>query len=476
MKLAVDAYSRLFCHRTVILEGIRKVACRNMVHFEQSLRQCESKHRHLTDAEKLDCVYRIILKDQGLTPNELILQCMGWATFHPAQVYLALLYAEIEHYRTTCASIPVLADDYFSAYLDDKSQWIAALEKFRNVFLHPQPNRRATELNFLNSLYSYHQGPLLQVELNSYLKKVQAKLRKDVLKLCETLPENNKILCFHKYTAFNKLRMELYEDDDGVRGAKVRLDDLYQRMDNGEIPDWKPNKNQLEEINTLADCLDAVSPSGPELTAAMDATVTPDHADIVQTPISIGLLGEVLRGRGRPSYGNSRHASYVTAHKAQYRIMVFASYVLLYEIPARMAMEYLPEKYTSEQLDRQIQQLIKQTAKRPFEDGKPVILHGSGMQTAAELVSLTIVGSALLYEPLRMYAKLIEEDFSIADRRLDEWVEPDKLDRFRIYRNAIFHTACNPDELRSLARIILNFSSQSYGNLHSGLADFFGFA
>ncbi|MDE2962929.1 MAG: hypothetical protein OXU26_03385, partial [Acidobacteriota bacterium] len=133
-------------------------------------------------------------------------------------------------------------------------------------------------------------------------------------------------------------------------------------------------------------------------------------------------------------------------------------------------------QYTSEQLDKQILELIDQIKKNPFKDGKPVVLRGGDMQSAAELDSLLLVGNALLYEPLRMYSKLIDEDPSIADRRLDEWVEADKFDRFRIYRNAIFHIACNPEELHSLIRTNHNSGPQGYGHLHSGLADFFGLA
>ena len=62
---------------------------------------------------------------------------IGWATFYLVQVYLALLYAEIDYIRRTRKRSALLEDDDVFSYFDEKREAISKLDGFRAAFLHP---------------------------------------------------------------------------------------------------------------------------------------------------------------------------------------------------------------------------------------------------------------------------------------------------------------------------------------------------
>lgn len=93
--VAVRSYRNLFYHRTVLLEGIRRMAMRNMAHLTDAREHCDA-HASLEEDDWVPRVQAKMLSDQGLENNELNRTVIEWATFCLLQVYLALLYAEIE--------------------------------------------------------------------------------------------------------------------------------------------------------------------------------------------------------------------------------------------------------------------------------------------------------------------------------------------------------------------------------------------
>ena len=134
---AVNCYRNLFYHRRVILEGVRKVAIRNMVHLSDAIAYCESSGDTLRDEQWVGRVQRKMLADQQLEDNEVNRELIGWATYYPVQEYLALLHAEVEFYQEFCTSSAILADPTLSQHIDAKTEFTSTLSKFRDFYLHP---------------------------------------------------------------------------------------------------------------------------------------------------------------------------------------------------------------------------------------------------------------------------------------------------------------------------------------------------
>ena len=94
---AVGVYRNLLHHRTVILEGIRLIASRNIIHLTDARTACAARSQSPDEDDWIARVQARMLADQGLDDSKFNRTVIGWATFYPVQVYLALLYAEIEY-------------------------------------------------------------------------------------------------------------------------------------------------------------------------------------------------------------------------------------------------------------------------------------------------------------------------------------------------------------------------------------------
>lgn len=472
LKTAVNVYYSLFCHRTRVLEGVRKIAWRNMIQLDKSVRWCVSKHRHPSIDETIECIDKRTMADQGMPADRSdLIWLTGNATFCTIHLYLTLLYAEIDYYKRSCASFPLLADKSFSAFLDENGKWVETLGHSRDVFLHPRPGELDT-LRFLGAWI--HRSTAVQVQLNQYLDRVRERLRSELERMCDNLPENDQFLCRHKLASLAHLRRQYYRDRDGKKRLKVQIKKIHELMDAGKAPDDPVPPARLKVVNTISACQNNVDPSAPELKAAMGKTVAEDHSGVKQTPVSTNLIMPFVTERS--SYGNSRQAMYAARHRHKYFNMLFTSHLLLYETVTRMAMRDLPEQYTPEQLARQMKVLYMKMRDEPMMNGIP---HFAGeckdMQEVIEMVSLHAVGQALAYEPLRIYCKLVGEDSSISEQELDKWTQSDKLSRLSKYRNSVFHVASSDrGEYSPSASIVLDNNLRDLEDLYAGLARFFG--
>ncbi len=92
-------YRNALYHRSTLVEGIRKIAARNMVHLSRARGECGygGDTSTLPDGWIEDVQNRMLL-DQDLEPSRANRAFMGYATFLPVQIYLCLLHAGIEFY------------------------------------------------------------------------------------------------------------------------------------------------------------------------------------------------------------------------------------------------------------------------------------------------------------------------------------------------------------------------------------------
>jgi len=175
-RVAVRSFQNLIYHRTVILEGIRRIAMRNMVHLSDAREHCDA---HATSPDEDDWIPRVqarMLGDQGLENNRLNRAIIGQATFAPMRVYLAVLYEEIRCVQRWRGKSSVFENDNFFSYLDGQEEAIARLKDFRDSLLHPRPTSLEPEMAFLAHGDSYNAAPALQAAIDEYLAGANQKL------------------------------------------------------------------------------------------------------------------------------------------------------------------------------------------------------------------------------------------------------------------------------------------------------------
>ena len=455
----VNCYRNLFYHRTVILEGIRKVAFRNMSHLSEAMDYCKSTGDTLHDHRWIDRIQQKMLADQQLENNELNRVLIGWATYYPVQVYLALLYAEVEFYQRFCNNSNVLADDIFSAYLDTRTNFTSKLLTFRHFFLHPSEDNTSSELDFLSVEGSYNLAPELQTHLDEYLVRTRLKVLGNLKSILFSLPENQRLYCTLQFLGMNFKRMEDFGDLEGMRHTVRQLRELEKQLGtiSESMKSQPPSQKQMKMALTLAECLNEVSPSSPEQ----------QHTELVpkQTPMTTLMLSLLVSEQAPRSYGNSRNAAHVTKNIGLLRRIIITAGVLLNEaltVQGRYSFDQiidLGKKMSSEEIANSHFEAIRQ----------------NGLQHASEVASLYRVSTALLYEPLRLYAAAAKENCELSNQGLDRITAPNRMDNLNVYRNSVFHVFdprkhSGKVDLAVVDPTLINEASASFGEL----AGFFG--
>ncbi len=157
-------------HRSVVLEGVRRCAMRNRHYWYETMERLASETGHSpTISEILDRIgvrqaraaqaeFEIIARtsdalrrEAGLTTPEkgfpfsrahelrrLLESRMTAQILHSIwDIYLCLLYVELDGYKTHARSTPELRCPVIDAFLKDNGAFIAWLKSFRHKLLHP---------------------------------------------------------------------------------------------------------------------------------------------------------------------------------------------------------------------------------------------------------------------------------------------------------------------------------------------------
>lgn len=422
----VNSFSNLFHHRAVIVEGVRKIAFRNMAHLTVAMRRGPSLS-HVAGDYWVGEVQRRMLQDQGLEDTPLHRTLIGWATYYPLQVHLALLAAEVEFYREWCQATPILDDSGFTAYLDTRAEFVERLQAFRHFFLHPSREHAPSEVGFLSVRGSYNLAPEMQAKLDEYLHDVRDRLLDELRGLLSALPELQRLYCLSRFWPRNLVRMMEHRDQLGHEHVQRQMSQLRERLDQlgDEAACWSPSPVQQNKAAILAGFLDVASPSLVEQTY----TNLPPS----QTPMTTLTLAWLTAGSAPASYGDGRHASHVRGNLGELRRVIIAAGVLLNELVTARGLR-TPE---------QLLQLAATLSESDFAQLLFDELFGQGLQHAEEHASLNRVRVALLYEPLRLYRELVEANPAVARPGLDQLAEPEALAALAVHRNGVFHV-CKP--------------------------------
>ena len=436
LESAVNRYRNVLHHRTIILEGIRKIAFRNMAHFAEAATYCETKKGIGTDEAAYEtwihCVQANMLNDQQLENNKINRIMIYFATFAPLWLYLALLYAEIEFFRDSSRKDKLFFDDGLGTYLDKNQKFVDRLKNFRHSFLHVGEQGFPVDQDIarpdLNNIV-----PVLQKNIDEYLQRTRFKLFRYLVSNLEHLPEIQRRYCESLFLDLNIRRMELHNDLKGMEHCVNQVQKLSQKIEN--IPDnvrcWSPNLKQRQVASNIAQCLNELSPSGPEQQFTQPETK--------QTPMYFNPLLAFLSERKPIFHGNSRHENHITQHIDYYTRMIITAGVLLNEvIYGRQSLDIYGLK-SAGQLHTIVKTMTPEEFNHFHQTRSSDCIGRYGLQRADEWVAPSRVSTALLYEPLRAYIKVLEHNREISNSRLNAWVHPDRLGNLRRYRNSVFH-------------------------------------
>lgn len=190
-------YRNLRHHRQYVLEGIRRVALRNLDVFHDTMGDLGLNR--LTREQDIIAVQDHILAIQGVPADAVTRSIMGFILWLPWQIYLCLLYAEVESYQKTSVSLKAIRHPEFSNFLRRHSTAVDSLKEMRHKILHPQ---RELSLEYVQSTFMdcaalsighyYIFVFELQAYLDAFIAWLMAKSRTIVIAECDAmkLPSN----------------------------------------------------------------------------------------------------------------------------------------------------------------------------------------------------------------------------------------------------------------------------------------------
>lgn len=442
----INSYGNLFHHRTVTLEGIRKIAFRNMIHLEISRRHCY----HEDGNNSFECVQAKMLSDQGLEDDEFNRLILGWATYYPLSVYLALLHAAIEFYEILKKTDNDFADDALDSYLNQKRQFVNTLGGFRDSFLHPSKKSWEAEGEFLQAGNSYLTAPELQCVFDTYLVNLRTKLDRLLFAKLNSLPEIQKLYCIEKSLNMASHRVKVHQDIVSIQRLVDKFGEL-SRLKNS-LPDeeqnWTPNPHQDDIATRIARLLDILNPSIYELeiiqpvkSITIESLVTE-----IQTPLNDNISNilvhqvrqlttkKVSEEQDTDPIDNEKHIIHLRNNLPGYIRLLITGVILLNEVV-----------YGKQNLiDPSFFQQQPAPSKKEFANLYKELLDTYGLQRINESSAPCRVVAALLHEPLRVYSMATKDNSSLTNDKLDEFISSGKLKDLKQHRDSIFHVVTSP--------------------------------
>ena len=419
----VGCYRNLQYHRSVISEGTRKIAFRNMAHLTRA-QQYVTGSAPIHSSEQIQRVQQRMLLDQGMEDNKPNMWLVERGTFYPIQVYLALLFAAVEFFNRHCQEYAGTRDSEFSDYLRNNADYITKLGAFRDFFLHPITGNIATELEFAQTTDGHNLAPFLQLELDGYLSRLREQLSVRVEEILGELPELQRLYCFSLFLGLNIERIGAYGDAGDAQRMTIQVEEWNKRMHRltDSEKSWAPSPQQRRNGQAIAECMDALCPASPELAYTdLEGVQTPLPPEAVFPPRGLPLA-EV--------YGSGRIGQRVQKSLAPILRVLHTSGILLNEAvtaSGRLTHEQMREKSSHTTPEEFIRWHLEEVA--------------NNLQQVHELASPQRVAAALLTEPLELYERLVEEHSRTARPELDRLINEGVSGQLRPFRNSVFHVS-----------------------------------
>ena len=274
-----------------------------------------------------------MLEDQNLEDNALNQIVIALATFYPVQIYLALLYAEIEYIGRYRKRSALLEDGEVLDYLNREQETVSRLKGFRTALLHPgKRDGDRLEMDFLGQGESYNVAPQMQKVVDGYLKRLRERLSPLLNRLISELPPVQRLHCLARGLRLNHQRMKRHRDLKGMAHTAAQMNrlDAEWAMLPVDPGFWSPGASEKRTITRLSDHMNVLNPSGPEQRHRTVATR--------QRPMDKAPLGPLFSGAGSPElYGDSRVARSAARSTEFIQRLLTAAAMLLHEAHAHRA-------------------------------------------------------------------------------------------------------------------------------------------
>ncbi len=267
--------------------------------------------------------------------------------------------------------------------------------------------------------------PELQEEFDQYLARVRRKIYEHLQNVPKRLPENQYMYFVREYLLLYYKRIIFYKDSDAMRHLPLEslIGELSKSIDEN-LQTWSPDQKQKEVIARLAECMNDINPSTPELQY--------EEPVYRQTPMSFdsnlmkGFLGKLADAPLALNRGN-RHEAHIVENGGFFVDLLTCVQVLLNEAAHEAPLADIGQKRMIMDDDE-------------FAEYGESYVRERGKQYWNEAMAPARVALALLYEPLRMYKTAAEQNPSISVRKIDDYLSVrDRLETLRNFRNSVFH-------------------------------------
>ena len=122
-------------HRSTLLKGVHSIAFRHINHLMSAMSRLGLNV--LTDDQSGERVLDLIYEDQGLSADRNSRPMVEFINTIPWEMYLCLLYVELEGYRSASIRDPSLAFGPLEELLGQKAAMVENLKTVRDKVLHP---------------------------------------------------------------------------------------------------------------------------------------------------------------------------------------------------------------------------------------------------------------------------------------------------------------------------------------------------
>ena len=373
-------------HRSTLLEGVSSIAFRHINHLMSAMSRLGLNV--LTDDQSAERVLDLIYEEQGLSTDRNSRPMVEFINMIPWEMYLCLLYVELEGYQSASSRDPTLAFGPLEELLGQKAAMVEDLKTLRDKVLHPAKS----------------------IDLGDALDRFM---------------DSGALVDGHYYKAVFDLqrRLDMYVLWLGSSLAQLGTDELIEARRSGRR--IKPGRLDLFRRVRVA-----LAAAPPVFNGTFDLSARQTPFDMWKWMV-LGLYREI-----RLEKASGTHPDFLRRAKTDGMRMLMRSLVFANECVHLLDFEKLRSIKTRAELDVQ----------PPLQ----LLLQGTPAGTEQEIQNLTApwrVSCALLVEPLRLYYQTVEVMPNLRREAIDEAAGtagvPTELARFR---NLVFHLGGNGDD------------------------------
>ena len=384
-KTTLRHFAYLRWHRSTLLEGVSAIAIRHMNHLMGAMSRLGIQR--LKDDKNADRVFDLIHEEQGLPAERNNRHIIKLINTIPWEMYICLLYVELEGYRSASRRDPSLVFGPLEDLLRQKGAIVDELKNVRDKMLHP-----AKRIDLGDALNSFIGASAL-------------------------------VDGHHYQTVFDlQRRLDMYLLWLGSSLAQVGTRELIEAAESGRLLE----SSRLELLRRAGVVI--VTPP-PVFNGVFDLSARQTPFDIKKWYM-LGLYQEIRLEQAR-----GQHPDFLRQAKTDSMRMLMRSLVFANELVHLIDFEKFRSINIRAELDeRQLSELLL--------DGTPAATE----QELQNLVAPMRVSCALLLEPLRLYYQAVEAEPRLRHEAIEEVVEgggvPTEL---ALFRNLVFHVGGDRD-------------------------------